>query len=500
MLNEPGIDKHEISAADPINQLQIVIHQFPKCIQVGKSYQCYPDLYVYQENKQSRKDSILKRNSITLPTFDSAQQISLFYCLHLGGKFNRRFQNISYALWVGDDSKLIQRFCRYGRSLSNDLVYRFHLYRDLIMASVRNNEVHLIPAILFFGAGVSAIKAGLGNALWKTLCKNSASRNHLIFTCAAFTSLQKFFDVSNSYTEHKAPTVQPMPVALIKPIIELLIELPSGILGCIHLHRALDHIHCDIEYDYAEDGNMEVIDAGATELEILMFFVIIAKAARHLKKITDSDFIRAALQTIKDCRRMAQRLNQPFNSTWSFNRMEREHKSLTQQYNAVVYEHYYQDYNFDIPWIRELHYHGITATLLCSRAALIIEGDEMRHCVGSYDEMVERGRSLIFSLKNTLGKRSTLELKVGTNGKVKLNQHRMFQNDPVEDPDFSEAAKYILATQSKVLRESFDSPGASDELVAMTFIFPKDTCITTSPREAEQPRPLYQRVLDCLKI
>lgn len=475
-----SVDTDTHLAIAPIAQLELVLHNSPKCLQVGKFYNCYPDLYVYSDNQQTRKDNILRHNDVSFPQNSTFEKYALFYRMHLGGKFNRRYQKLSYALWVGDDSKLIHRFCRKGKHLDNELVYRFHCFRDLIMEAVNNNEIHLIPAILFFGTNINTLKAGLGTSLWKALCKNSASRNKLIFKLASFTkSLHRFMRASFSFTELTSPTLQAIPIATAKPILEALNALPSGILQSTPFLRAIDGNEYD--YDYLADGDFETLEL--TEMQILQFSLTIATAAQHYKKVTDPHFFRDALQTIKDCRRMAKRLNEPFNEQWSLNRIEREHKVLTKLFNTTIHEHYYQEYDFEILWIRELHYRGVTATLLSSRAALIIEGRELTHCVASYHEQVHFGRSIIFSLRAQDGQRSTLELGVRRGHdslKLIIQQHKTNHDDPVLNDQLNAAARYVFNIQKQLLIDATDT---DDSMVVIhNFQFSYDVSHTQPSR------------------
>lgn len=453
---------HMITDTDlvsPITQLELMLHNTPRCLQVGQFYNCYPDLYVYSDNQQTRKDTILRHNNVNFPQNSTFEQYALFYRSHLGGKFNRRYQKLSYALWVGDDNKLIHSFCRKGKHLDNELVYRFHCFRELIMEAVKNKELHLIPAILFFGVDVNTIKSGLGTALWKSLCKNSVSRNKLIFKLASFTpTLRRYMRAKVSFNEIKSPALQTIPIVTAKPILEVLNELPSGIMQSNAFLRAIDGN--EYHYDYMDNGDFEIIDLDPSEAQIFRYSFTIAVAAKQRKKITNPHFFCDALQTIKDCRRMAKWLNEPFNENWSFNRIEREHKALTKLLNTKIHENYYQEYSFEIPWIKELQYRGVTATLLSSRAALIIEGRELTHCVASYHEKVSFGSSIIFSLRTQDGQRSTLELGVRRGHdslKLVIQQHKTDYDGPVENDQLNAAAKYVFNAQRQLLIDTTDN-------------------------------------------
>jgi hypothetical protein len=63
-------------------------------------------------------------------------------------------------------------------------------------------------------------------------------------------------------------------------------------------------------------------------------------------------------------------------------------------------------------------------TLLQTPAAIVREGTELRHCVGGYVRLVERGQCIIVSVKSPLG-RSTVELS--SNGQ-RIHQHRSHRN------------------------------------------------------------------------
>lgn len=74
---------------------------------------------------------------------------------------------------------------------------------------------------------------------------------------------------------------------------------------------------------------------------------------------------------------------------------------------------------------------GVGITELLTKEALLNEGFEMRHCVGGYASAVERGESIILSLRdNRRHQRSTVELRREylTGGIWKCRQNRTFAN------------------------------------------------------------------------
>ena len=433
--------------------LPIIIHQQPKCIQVGKFYGCFPDLYLLPETVTYRKDQILQINDITSPRYSagSTHNVRKLYCTYLGPKFNQRFQKISYALWVGDHEKIIHRFCHRGRKLCNELVYRFHYFHPLIQKALNNNEQHLIPLLLLLGVDMNTLKAGFGAALWKSLCKNTFSRNHAICSCATFIApLKHHTAIHLQYHEARAPLIHTYSPALARPIIEHLNKLPTSLLTCSYFHRTINDT---TDYTNIDDDNP--IPSTTVHDRILQVFQKIARFATANRKISDRDFIRSTYQLINDCHRMAIELKEPINNEWSLARLTREHKALVKRYNAIAYAHYHEPYNFLSPWVRTIQVNNITATLLECRSALVQEGNEMDHCVASYHFEVKNGRSILFSLRNPQGYRTTLQLTIdgleSNNAILQINQHKSLHNDDVVDPDFIEAANHVLATQQAVL-------------------------------------------------
>ncbi len=435
--------------------LPIIIHQQPKCIQVGKFYGCLPDLYLLPEAATFRKDQILQANDITSPrhTANTTHNVRKLYCAYLGSKFNQRFQKISYALWVGNNEKMIHRFCHRGRKLCNDLVYRFHYFQPLIQKALSNNEQHLIPLLLLLGVDVNTLKAGLGATLWKSLCKNTMSRNHAICACATFIApLKNHTAIHIQYHEAQAPAIHTYSPALAGPIIEHLNKLPTTLLTCSYFHRTLNYAN---DYMNLDDDNP--MSSTTVHERILQVFQKIAHFAAAKRKISDRDFIRNTHQLINDCHRMASELEVSINADWSLARLAREHKSLVKRYNAIVYAHYHEPYDFLVPWVKTIHFKNILVTLLECRYALVQEGIEMDHCVASYHYEVRNGHSILFSLRNPQNYRTTLQLTIdspeSSHATLQINQHKSFHDDDVVDPDFIEAAKHVLATQQAVISQ-----------------------------------------------
>ena len=79
---------------------------------------------------------------------------------------------------------------------------------------------------------------------------------------------------------------------------------------------------------------------------------------------------------------------------------------------------------------------------LTSSEALRVEGDAMQHCVAGYDEDCYRGRSHIFSVRDTQGTRvSTLELRPKQKTRKGATQYAIVQNRGIQNAVVSPACK-----------------------------------------------------------
>ena len=445
-------DNHHTANRSQNAALKMEVLDNPKCIKIGNYYSCLPDFYHYSESKTSRKDKILAANNMEIPyhihnlenseyqeLVNSIKHYHKAYADLIGARFNSRFQKLTYALWVGEDAKLIHKFCHKGKKLSGGLVYRFHAYRKLILQAVANNEQHLVPTLLFFGKPINTIKDLVGSYAWKLICKNSLSRNSLIFNVLYFSMVcpEKQGIVSYAATSHKKPKIGSARKAAFMPYLERLLKLPSSVLSTDILSSHLIH---HPRYDH---------------LDILDGFIWVCNEARKVRKLTHREFINNTWTLYRDTFRMAERLQASFSTAWSYRRMVREHNKLSLEVEKLNFPGQFEIYSFTFPWHQSMIWQGINVTLLNSPYALAKEGAEMHHCVASYHEYVLSGKSIIFALSNSQGDRSTLELACD-HSTLRIAQHRSKYNGPVSE-EFKLAADYVLSEQSKIFKSEMNS-------------------------------------------
>lgn len=419
----------------------------PSSIRVGAYRNPFPDLRKRKESDVDLKWRILKKNGYDLledPILECVRQpVSAVASMHqsygqiLGFKFNYRYWAANHALWVGDDGEHIYRFCRGSHGLLDGLVYRFHAYRAIIEKSLRFDDIHLVPSILFFGDEVGDIRKGLGKGLWKSLCKNSFTRNHLIFLRANMFAPPSYSQGVQHFGKNgKKPVIIRPDYSVCQPLLVALNGLPTSLLRETWL---FERNHFD----------------SPTELqELEPWWRHLARAGRSEACLTKSTRLRQMSSIAIDTERMARRLGQAFSYQWSANRMHFEHERMTKQLAQAKWAHQNTPFPFHHPWAHSIEQEGITALLLTTPLELLSEGGEMHHCVGSYSDLVQTGRSLIFSLRGMDQSRSTLELRVDERRhRVLVAQHTGYCNDPAPESHVR-FANVVVDAQMQVYRRS----------------------------------------------
>ena len=284
---------------------------------------------------------------------------------------------------------------------------------ELLQQCRKDGIVNIIPIVAYYGKSPQELKKSLGEQAWKKLCKNSYSRNRLLF----LKSTHGFTPVDWS-------------------------AVPSTILkGKIYWMP-----------------------------EVYEWLIKIQDCP--LKSITTDYNIQREASIYIDTQRMCIDAGETFNPNWSKRRMKEEHDRLsrTQQEiaNRRVAEHNAEYAKLLEKDFRELHKgletihldSGVIATPLVNMQQVQEEGSKMHHCVGSYASMCAKGEYLVWHLtkgdvKTTLGIDVQSESGMIAFGKnlYNFNQHFGHCNAIVEDQDLKAAAIFIvnmLNEQNKV--------------------------------------------------
>lgn len=285
------------------------------------------------------------------------------------------------------------------------------LQSESLMQQCRKDGIpHLIPVVAFYNKSPQELKEILPSAEWKSLCKNTYSRNRLIY----LQGLRTMEAGSNSFVD--------------------LNKLPSTILSSYHLSHSVDS-----------------------------YLWLIKTSEYTLKTIKDRHaHVRRDLHIFRDTKYLAERLLEPFNPSWSKRRMHEEHDRLSRlQQNAAIMhkakrdEEYAKKLKINFKTLHpNLESHtfasGVMATPLVDMQKVQTEGAEMRHCVGAYAERCVEGAYLVYSLRKG-AVRSTLGIKVRVqeqNGRLLKSylfcQHYGVCNAIIEDQDLIDAAFEIV--------------------------------------------------------
>lgn len=299
----------------------------------------------------------------------------------LNGAINRAFIAPNYTI--------IKRFgyvkgfldcCR-----TNDVIKAKHVFQQYF----EDNNQHLAGFTLVWG-DAAASKHVCGKGLWKSLCHNSKTRNDLI--CEELRTVH--------------PNDRQKACAYLQTIPSTLLKLPE-----IGLHYRLG----------------------------VSFPSMLIKAMdKPLYKITSND-VNQVSNIIKDCVRM---LGDRFNSSWSFKRIEREHRLASKR----LHERQYTDNDF--PYYDKLPHtitnKGFTAKLVRSPRQLFDVGAEQHHCVGSYHIDCWIGEYIVYQISDALGnKTSTLGFDSRSDGPTHASQHYHAWNVVVEDIEQIEFAHFV---------------------------------------------------------
>lgn len=92
---------------------------------------------------------------------------------------------------------------------------------------------------------------------------------------------------------------------------------------------------------------------------------------------------------------------------------------------------------------------------------LVVEGQTLRHCVGSYSRYCIEGTSHIAAVMATDGSRSTVEFGIGTEGRLVLRQHQAF----MDTPPLPGSNAVVSAFMSKVRKQTFKVVRGDDSAV-----------------------------------
>lgn len=246
--------------------------------------------------------------------------------------------------YIAPNYKAISQFGYFNGKINHHFVKLIIEHSDIIAEYVEDGNEHLACFAILLGNAQQAKKT-LGASLWKSLHKNSRSRNVLI--------VHNLLDLgSASYNllsigvGTRCATLQKLPSTLLKlPVTDL---PPEYLLSAIKA------------------------------------------SGLPLYKI-DFNAFYSYRNTWDDCRRM---LGDKFNDKWSYSRVKKEHDTEAKRLNAMKYS------TEPFPYVEKLPgtiKHGsFTATLVTNAREINNLGIEQRNCVGSYHRKCCQGTYAVY--------------------------------------------------------------------------------------------------------
>lgn len=268
---------------------------------------------------------------------------------------------------------------------------------ELLQQCRKDGIANVIPIVAYYGKSPQELKKVLGENKWKKLCKNSYSRNRLLF----MKSNGRLTPIDWS-------------------------EIPSTILK------------------------------SRTKWMPDVYSWLIRTQSKPLNEIAKTSFAVASDATMyNDTKRMCDYAGETFNPNWSKRRMKEEHDRLSRIQQEIANrrqaerdERYSKLLKIDF---RELHEgletleipSGVVATPLVNMHQVQEEGSKMHHCVGSYAVMCAEELYLVWHLTKK-DVETTLGIRSNGKGKYTLDQHYGFCNAAVEDENLKMAADFVV--------------------------------------------------------
>ena len=296
------------------------------------------------------------------------------------------------------------RLCRTTSWTPMSHMFKYLETEELLQQCRKDGIANIIPIVAYFKKSPQELKKALGETTWKKLCKNTYSRNRLLFM--------------KSYARLTPVEWNAVPSTLLKSRMYL-------------------------------------------EPEVYLW--LIRTQDIPLKNYPKNSNIQREARIYIDTQLMCRDAGETFNPNWSKRRMKEEHDRLSRMQQEIANRRqaernaeYAKLLKVDF---RELHKgleitefdSGVVAVPLVNMQQVQEEGSKMHHCVGSYANMCAKGEYLVWhltkgSVETTLGITTQHEnYDIAMSGdKYNLQQHYGFCNAAVEEEDLKVAAKSVV--------------------------------------------------------
>lgn len=297
--------------------------------------------------------------------------------------------------------KIARRNGKY-KHRTYDLAYNA---QDNIAMCEDDNLVHVTPIVALFNMNTSQLKSFLGKSKWKTLAKNSFDTNQEIM----FIVLELEAHPSNKRKSE---------------LISLIYKFSPTALAMI-CNVSIKHVGMKFSHRINEWS----IDCSKDELE-------------------------QRIKMYGDAKRMARRLNYPFNPDAKWREIETAHTALTALYEGSRLK-VPVDKDFNLPLTCQkiiednLRESGFNIHSLKNLQDFSKEKSLMNHCILSYCERSYKSRYVAFHIEKN-GIHTTLGVNFNrSKNTFTKDQHYGKRNKIIEDKSFHDMAKTIIETLNR---------------------------------------------------
>jgi hypothetical protein len=363
------IDKKDGQVFVTNNEGKSTVFEFENYINAATVVAHFTDIYLSKE--PSKRITQLKEAGNILGCIPS--------------KFAKMLRGAVYQTYVIPYKEWIFRFAlqHMHKTIDATRLYLVIQHSKTLRQYEADGNKHLQAFALMFGDAKCA-KLALGQGVWRALCKNSRSRNDLLFN--------KTYSLAKSWGKQHDRE-------FLTNIITELNTLPTTFLK-------------------TRERDLPLIMPPKGKA-----FSIFATLRKAFPDITYKTMIKEnkaydAIRIIVDTLIMAQGQERAFDKTWSLSRWHNEHNALELETTKKAYPSKPYPSMEKLPL--EIKEGRFTARLLNNAYDLFVEGQRQHHCVASYAYYVEQGLYAVYSI--------TDGAEVSTLGIPAQNSHLNFQH------------------------------------------------------------------------
>ena len=308
--------------------------------------------------------------------------------------FRKKLYALMLETWYDPVKKDAHKYCYTSRGIQPGLLNRLFEQKESLEQCKKDGIQNIEPFVFYLNKSPKELRELFGKSLWKSLCKNSMTRNIYI---AKLWGMVPF--TRDEYHVKRVNIMQKFPSYILKQ-------------GNKSIYRTFD------------------------EVDLWVYLTV-------GKQMSSSQELQMARNMALDTKRMAKQLDKHWSLEWTYAKMCEKHEEyskaiLARKYSSETFDHL-KDFK-----LKELVLGEYTAILCESPLSIQQEGEAMHHCVGSYADSVAAQKYLVYSVRKDGKRSSTIGIFV-RDDKYEFNQHYGHCNKHVKDANELEVRKLLIA-------------------------------------------------------